>query len=65
MAETQQVHKLTVQDMLRVTGHLNSLDMNSGLRAHLHRQHLHHDGLKMPGKQTCVRRHAGDHKTYR
>jgi len=28
--------------------------MASGLRAHLHRHHLHDIGLKMPGKQTCV-----------
>ena len=54
MPGLQQVHQLTILRLLRVTGHLNSLSMASGLRAHLHRHHLHGDRLRMLGKQIFV-----------
>jgi len=50
----QQVHQLTILNLLRVIRLLDSQSMISGLRANLHRHHLHDNGLKMPGKQTCV-----------
>ncbi len=54
MLSRQQVHQLVMHNLLRVMRHVNSLSMTSGLRTHLHRHHLHENGLKMPGKQTCV-----------
>ncbi len=40
VAGIQQVHQLALLNLLRVAGLVHSLNMTSGLRAHLHRQHL-------------------------
>ena len=50
LLELCSVRQLAIHTLLRVMRHLHSLNMTSGLRAHLHRHHLHDNGLSMPGK---------------